>query len=121
MSNSKPVGVAYSDPALTSGTTIDGATIGGTTAGAGSFTTLAASGAATITGTFTSKGSSVIGDAASDTTGFYGTTPASQRTATIQAASLVSAASYISVSTNLSVWVTEVTNTLTGLGLWKGS
>ena len=43
MVNTKPVGVAYSDPALTSGTTIDGATIGGTTTGAGSFTTLAAS------------------------------------------------------------------------------
>lgn len=62
-----------------------------------------------------------VGGSAATPVGFYGTAPASQRTATIQAASLVSAASYISVSTNLSVWVTEVTNTLTGLGLWKGS
>lgn len=31
MANTKPVGVAYSDPALVSGTTIDGATITGST------------------------------------------------------------------------------------------
>jgi len=55
MPNNKPIGVAYSDPALVSGTTIADATIatstitggtinntpiGGTTAAAGAFTTL---------------------------------------------------------------------------------
>ena len=42
MANTKPVGVAYSDPELVSGTTIDGAVIGGSTAGAGTFTTATA-------------------------------------------------------------------------------
>lgn len=51
MANTKPVGVAYSDPALVAGTTIDGAVItnptitGATTAGAVAATTLSASGA----------------------------------------------------------------------------
>ena len=54
MPNTKPVGVAYSDPELVSGTTItgavvsggsiDGATVGGTSAGAGTFTTLSSTG-----------------------------------------------------------------------------
>ena len=53
MPNTKPVGVAYSDPELVSGTTltggavsggtIDNAVIGGTTAVAGTFTTMTAS------------------------------------------------------------------------------
>ena len=65
MANTKPVGVAYSDPELTSGTTIDSATvttptitggtinnavIGGTTTAAGTFTTVAASTSITTTG-----------------------------------------------------------------------
>lgn len=68
MANTKPVGVAYSDPELVEGTTITGATItnptitgatltggafngtvGATTPAAGSFTTLAASTTATVT------------------------------------------------------------------------
>ncbi len=54
MPNTKPVGVAYSDPELVSGTTItgavisggsiDGAVVGGSSAGAGTFTTLASTG-----------------------------------------------------------------------------
>ena len=39
MANTKPVGVAYSDPAL-DGATIDNSAIGGTTKAAGAFTTL---------------------------------------------------------------------------------
>lgn len=65
MANTKPVGVAYSDPELVSGTTItsatvtsptvsggtiDNAVIGGTTAAAGTFTTVAASTSITTTG-----------------------------------------------------------------------
>ena len=52
--------------------------------------------------------------------GFYGKTPASQRAAAIQSASVVSASSYISVASNLAAWAAEVNATLTGLGLWKG-
>lgn len=53
--------------------------------------------------------------------GFYGATPAAQRAAAIQAASVVSASSYISVPANLAAWAAEVNATLTGLGLWKGA
>lgn len=55
------------------------------------------------------------------TLGFYGKTPATQRAAAIQAASVVSASSYISVPANLAAWAAEVNATLTGLGLWKGA
>lgn len=53
--------------------------------------------------------------------GFYGTTPATQRAAANQAASVVSATSYISVTSNLAAFCAEVAATLTGLGIWKGS
>lgn len=53
--------------------------------------------------------------------GFYGKTPVAQRAAAIQAASVVSASSYISVPANLAAFAAEVANTLTGVGLWKGS
>lgn len=63
----------------------------------------------------------LIGLQATDTIGFYGTTPASQRTSSIQAASVVSATSFISVTSNLAAFCAEVAATLTGLGLWKGA
>lgn len=44
MPNTKPVGVAYSDPELTSGTTISGAAITGSTV-SGTFTSTATTGA----------------------------------------------------------------------------
>lgn len=53
--------------------------------------------------------------------GFYGTTPVTQRAAAVQAASVVSASSYITVGSNLAAWAAEVSATLTGLGLWKGT
>lgn len=55
--------------------------------------------------------------------GFYGKAPASQRAASTQATSVVSGISTGAVSTNslLLAAVLEVMNTLTGLGLWKGS
>lgn len=53
--------------------------------------------------------------------GFYGTTPATQRAAAIQAASVVSATSWASVVSNQAAFNAEVAATLTGLGLWKGA
>lgn len=53
--------------------------------------------------------------------GFYGATPVAQRAASIQAASVVSVSSNITIAASLTAWILEVTNTLTGLGLWKGS
>jgi hypothetical protein len=55
------------------------------------------------------------------TAGFYGATPVTQRAAAIQAASVVSVSSNITIAASLTAWILEVTNTLTGLGLWKGS
>ena len=62
-----------------------------------------------------------IGTAATNKVSFYGATPATQRTNSIQAASVVSAQSFISVTSNLAAFCAEVAATLTGLGLWKGS
>lgn len=62
-----------------------------------------------------------IGGAATDKVAFYGITPATQRAAANQAASVVSATSYISVTSNLAAFCAEVAATLTGLGIWKGA
>lgn len=62
-----------------------------------------------------------LGQSATDTISFYGATPVAQRAASIQAASVVSVSSNISVLASTVAWMLEVTNTLTGLGLWKGS
>jgi hypothetical protein len=53
--------------------------------------------------------------------GFYGTTPATQRAAAVQAASLVSATSWASLVSNQAAFNAEVAACLTGLGLWKGA
>lgn len=63
----------------------------------------------------------VVGAAASSLVGFYGTTPVAQRAAAIQAASVVSVSSNITIAASLTAWIVEVTNTLNGLGIWKGS
>lgn len=63
----------------------------------------------------------VLGQSATDKIALYGKTPAAQRAAAIQAASVVSADSYISVASNLAVFAAEVAATLTALGAWKGS
>lgn len=58
---------------------------------------------------------------ATGTLGFYGKTPATQRAAAIQAASVVSASTWASVASNQAAFFAEVAATLTGLGLWKGA
>ena len=63
----------------------------------------------------------LVGLAATDTIAFYGVTPVTQRTNTIQAASVVSVSSNITIAASLTAWIVEVTATLTGLGLWKGA
>lgn len=62
-----------------------------------------------------------LGQSATDTISFYGATPVAQRTASIQAASVVSVSSNITIAASLTAWILEVTNTLTGLGMWKGA
>ena len=58
---------------------------------------------------------------ASGSLGFYGKTPAAQRAAAIQAASVVSASTWASVASNQAAFFAEVAATLTGLGLRKGA
>lgn len=67
------------------------------------------------------SGGSTLGKSASEVISFYGVTPVSQRSASIQAASVVSVSSNITIAASLTAWILEVTNTLTGLGAWKGS
>jgi hypothetical protein len=62
-----------------------------------------------------------FGQSATDKISFYGATPVTQRTNTIQAASVVSVSSNISIAASLTAWIVEVTATLTGLGMWKGA
>jgi hypothetical protein len=62
-----------------------------------------------------------LGQSATDLVSFYGATPVVQRAASIQGASVVSVSSNITIAASLTAWIVEVTNTLIGLGLWKGS
>jgi len=62
-----------------------------------------------------------MGQSATDKVSFYGATPVAQRAASIQGASVVSVSSNITIAASLTAWIVEVTNTLIGLGLWKGS
>lgn len=63
----------------------------------------------------------LVGLSATDPIAFYGATPVAQRSNTVQAASLVSVSSNITVAASLTAWIVEVTNTLIGLGMWKGA
>lgn len=63
----------------------------------------------------------LVGLSATDTISFYGSTPVAQRAASIQGASVVSVSSNITIAASLTAWIVEVTATLNGLGLWKGS
>lgn len=97
-----------------SGATIDDCVIGGTTAAAGTF--------AAITGTnLTTTGNTALGNAITDTIGFYGTTPIAQRAGAAQATSLVGTASSADVTSDLKAAVIEIQNTLIALGLFKGA
>jgi hypothetical protein len=53
--------------------------------------------------------------------GFYGTTPIVQRSLAAQATSLVGTASSTDVTSDLKGAIIEIMNTLTAVGLWKGS
>ena len=62
-----------------------------------------------------------VGQTTADLIAMYGGTPVSQRSNSIQAASVVSISSNITIAASLTAWIVEVTATLTGLGLWKGA
>lgn len=60
-----------------------------------------------------------LGSAAANTVGFYGKTPASQRSSSVQTSSNL--ATSTSFGATQLAWANEVTATLVGLGIWKGS
>lgn len=63
-----------------------------------------------------------MGRSSSDKLGFYGlATPISQRAGAAQATSLVATASSTDVTSDLKGAIIEIMNTLTAVGLWKGS
>lgn len=64
----------------------------------------------------------VLGSAAADLIGFYGTANAvSQRAASIQATSVISAYTATTASALIGALLVEIANTLNGLGIWKGA
>lgn len=63
-----------------------------------------------------------FGQATSSKIGFYGlATPIVRRSGAAQATSTVATASSADVTSDLKAAVIEIMNTLTALGLWKGS
>lgn len=62
-----------------------------------------------------------LGQSTSHKVAFYGTTAISQRAGAAQATSLVATASSADVTSDMKAALIEVMNTLTALGLWKGS
>lgn len=62
-----------------------------------------------------------LGQSATDLVSLYGETPVAQRSGASQATSLVGTASSTAVNTDLKAAVIEIMNTLTAVGLWKGS
>ena len=87
MANSKATGVAYSDPAI-SGGTINDTVIGGTTAAAGTFAALTATGAVNLAAT------SAIA------VGFHGATAVTQRQSSAMPAVATTAAINASISSS---------------------
>lgn len=62
-----------------------------------------------------------FGQNTSDKVSLYGVTPIVQRSGAAQATSLVGTASSTAVDTATKAALIEVMNTLTALGIWKGS
>lgn len=108
MPNNKSRGVSFEDPAIIGGS-VDNSPIGATTPSTGAFTTLTASGAATLNGAVT------LGDAAADLVGFHGAAGVAQ--ATFIASNSINAVSVSGVvgftsSTSLSSLVGKVNSIL---------
>lgn len=62
-----------------------------------------------------------LGSSTSDKVSLYGVTPIAQRSGAAQATSLVGTASSTAVNTDFKAAVIEIMNTLTAVGIWKGS
>jgi len=64
---------------------------------------------------------SCLGQSATDKVAFYGAAPVAQRSGAAQATSIIGTASLTALSTAQVAYLAEIGNTLTALGLWKGS
>ena len=104
----RALGVASSKADIDDGT-INNCVIGATTPAAATFTNL------------TSTGNTALGNAITDTVGFYGLTPVAQRALAAQNTTLLSTASSTAIDTLTKAAIIEIMNTLTALGLWKGA
>lgn len=62
-----------------------------------------------------------IGKTATEKVAFYGAVPVVQRANAFQATSVLSVSSNVTIAASLTAWILEVTNTLVGIGLWKGT
>lgn len=62
-----------------------------------------------------------LGQSTTDLVSLYGVTPIVQRSGATQATSLVGTASSTAVDTALKAAVIEIMDTLTAIGVWKGS
>ncbi|MFT2211502.1 hypothetical protein ACLJYM_06405 [Rhizobium giardinii] len=62
-----------------------------------------------------------VGQSTTDKVSLYGVTPIVQRSGATQATSLVGTASSTAVDTALKAAVIEIMDTLTAIGVWKGS
>lgn len=62
-----------------------------------------------------------VGATTASLVSFYGVTPIAQRSLAAQATSLVGTASSTAVNTDLKAAIIEIMNTLTAIGIWKGS
>lgn len=62
-----------------------------------------------------------LGQDTSDLISCYGKTPIAQRSGAAQATSLVGTASSTAVDTALKAAIIEIMDTLTAIGIWKGS
>lgn len=62
-----------------------------------------------------------LGLSTSEKISFYGVTPISQRAGAAQATSLVGTASSADITSDVKAAILEIMNTLTAIGVWKGS
>lgn len=63
----------------------------------------------------------IFGQSATDKIAFYGTTPIVQRSGAAQNTTALSTASSTAIDTATKAAIIEIMNTMTNLGLWKGS
>lgn len=71
--------------------------------------------------TYNAPAGAQMGATISEKIAFYGLTPISQRAGAAQNTTAVGTASSTDVTTDLKAAVIEIMNTLTAIGVWKGS